>query len=128
MWEFLVAGSVLGFVAVLTGTFGAHALKPKLHASGQQPTFDTAVRYQLAHALAVILLAVLAGVGPVASSPTSLLRWSGWLFVAGTTLFSGPLYLLALGGSRRWGAVAPLGGSGLLAGWAVLFAYALSAR
>jgi uncharacterized membrane protein YgdD (TMEM256/DUF423 family) len=128
MQQFLMAGSVLGFLAVLSGAFGAHALQAKLQASGRQPSFDAAVRYQLAHALALTLIALLSAAGGALPGAPALLRWSGWLFVAGSVLFCGPLYVLALGGARRWGAVAPVGGGALLAGWALLFAYALAAR
>ena len=81
------------------------------------------MRYQLGHALALVLVVLLA---ESTGSVPGLLLWSGWLFIGGTLAFSGSLYVLALSGIRRWGAVAPLGGIAMLAGWATLFAYALS--
>jgi uncharacterized membrane protein YgdD (TMEM256/DUF423 family) len=74
--------------------------------------FETAVRYQMYHALALIAVALIA-----ARSPSGILSASGWLFAAGTVIFSGSLYLLTLTGARWWGAVTPIGGVCLMAGW-----------
>jgi len=116
---FVMLGAASGFVAVAAGAFGAHALRARL-APDLLAVFETAARYQLYHALA--LLAV-AWVG--ARWPGPLPHWAGWLFVAGTLLFSGSLYALALSGVRWLGAVTPLGGAAFLAGWICL---ALAAR
>lgn len=108
------AGALSAFAGVGLGAFGAHALKRRLDAD-MQAVFETGVRYQLVHALA--LLAAGAAAGRLAPGPLSA---AGWLFVLGTLVFSGSLYALALGGRRRLGAVTPLGGLALLAGWACL--------
>jgi uncharacterized membrane protein YgdD (TMEM256/DUF423 family) len=107
-------GSLSGFLAIAAGAFGAHALRARL-APASLAIFETAVRYQMYHALALLAVAW-------ASTrwPGALPQWAGWLFVAGTVLFSGSLYLLALTGVRWLGAVTPLGGIAFLAGWICL--------
>jgi uncharacterized membrane protein YgdD (TMEM256/DUF423 family) len=110
---FLVLSGASGFVAVAAGAFGAHALKTRLPAD-LLGAFETGARYQMYHALALGLVAF--GRGRVTSA---LWDWSGWMFLLGTLLFSGSLYVLALTGTRAWGAVTPLGGLALLAGWAL---------
>ncbi len=111
---FLVVGSTSAFLAVAAGAFGAHALRDRLDDS-LLAAFETGVRYQMYHALALLAVAwVMDRWGG------GLVVWSGWLFVAGTVVFSGSLYLLALTGQRLFGAVTPLGGVALLAGWVAL--------
>ncbi len=112
---FLALGSLSGGLAVLLGAFGAHALRARL-TSVQLTNFETGVRYQMYHALALLAVGLLMLNRPGAS----LLAVSGWLFAAGTILFSGSLYLLALSGQRWLGAVTPLGGLAFIAGWACL--------
>ncbi len=109
-----VVGACLGLAAVLLGAFGAHALQNRL-APADLATFETAVRYQMYHALALLLVAVVVG-----RHPGPLGSWAGWAFVAGILVFSGSLYLLVWTGVRALGAVTPLGGLCLLAGWALL--------
>jgi uncharacterized membrane protein YgdD (TMEM256/DUF423 family) len=116
---FLGLGAISGFVAVAAGAFGAHALKERLSAE-YLAVFETAARYQMYHALALLVVALLLSLRPLGT-----LQWAGWLFVVGTTLFSGSLYALALTGTRWLGAITPLGGVAFLAGWICL---ALSAR
>jgi uncharacterized membrane protein YgdD (TMEM256/DUF423 family) len=111
---FAVLGSVLAFLAVALGAFGAHGLRGRLSAADLD-TFEVAVRYQMYHALALIAVAAVA-----ARWPGSLAVWAGWSFVAGSLVFSGSLYLLVLTGTRALGAVTPIGGVGLLLGWALL--------
>lgn len=108
------AGSLLGFLAVALGAFGAHGLKTRL-TPDDLAIFETAVRYQMYHALAILLVVSLLmkgeeWVGPVA----------GWAFVGGIVVFSGSLYLMLSTGQRWLGAVTPLGGLAFLLGWAVL--------
>ena len=108
---FVGLGSVCAFLGVGVGAFAAHALKSRL-ASDVLVLFEVGVRYQMYHALALL------AVGFAYSRwPRQLLAVSGWLFVAGTLLFSGSLYALALTGTRWLGAITPLGGLAFLAGW-----------
>jgi len=112
-----------GFVAVLLGAFGAHALRARFAAledgARRLEWWQTATTYHLVHALALGLSAVVAGRGGGASTA------AGWSFQAGVLLFSGSLYVMALTGVRALGAVTPLGGLAFLAGWACLFWAAL---
>lgn len=117
MW--MVLGAISGFVAVAAGAFGAHALKARL-APDLQAVFETGARYQMYHALALVVVgALLARAVPEAREIASL-RLAGSLFLAGTLLFSGSLYVLALSGQRWLGAVTPLGGLCFLGGWLAL--------
>ena len=111
---FFRLGAFSALVAVAAGAFGAHALRSRL-APDLLAVFETAARYQMYHALALLAVAWAADRWPGQS-----VRWAGWLFAIGTVLFSGSLYLLALSGVRWLGAVTPLGGAALLAGWACL--------
>jgi uncharacterized membrane protein YgdD (TMEM256/DUF423 family) len=111
---FAVLGSLSALLAVAAGAFGAHALRARLPAD-LLAVFETGARYQMYHALALLFVAWAATQWP---SPT--IRAAGWLFAGGTVLFSGSLYLLALSGTRGWGAVTPLGGLLFLGGWLTL--------
>ena len=114
-------GSVLGFLGVGIGAFGAHGLRAKLTAAGRMDTFETAVKYQFYHALALVLVGIVMQL--LANNPAALktLNWSAWGFVAGTLVFSGSLYVLCLTGVTWLGAITPIGGLFFLAGWALLF-------
>jgi uncharacterized membrane protein YgdD (TMEM256/DUF423 family) len=101
-------------VAVGAGAFGAHGLRARLSPE-LLAVFETAARYQMYHALALLAVA-----WAVTRWPGALPHWAGWLFLAGTVLFSGSLYLLALTGIRWLGAITPLGGLAFLAGWLCL--------
>jgi len=109
-------GAVLAFLGVLAGAFGAHALRGQL-APERLAVFDTAVRYQLWHALALLVVGL-----ALERAPRPALRAAGWLFAAGIVMFSGSLYGLALTGVRVLGAITPLGGASFLAGWLALVA------
>ncbi len=111
---FALLGALLAFLAVGAGAFGAHALRGRLTADLLE-VFETAARYQMYHALALLVVGWLA-----AQTPSRALRVAGWLFVLGTLLFSGSLYLLTLSGLRWLGAITPLGGLGFLGGWLAL--------
>lgn len=113
----ILTGALLGALGVLLGAFGAHALEARLPA-GDIETFETAVRYQLWHALALLFAGLLAGHWPQAR--TGRLRAVGWLFGIGIVLFSGSLYALVLSGVRLLGMVTPLGGLCFIAGWTLL--------
>lgn len=111
---FAVAGAVSGFIGVAAGAFGAHGLRARLSPE-LLTVFETGARYQLIHALALFGAAWAVGrYGNVAAIA------SGWCFLAGTVVFSGSLYLLALTGTRGLGAITPVGGLGFLAGWLCL--------
>lgn len=111
---FGAAGALFGFLGVAAGAFGAHALRGSLSPERLQ-IFETGARYQLIHALALILVGIV-----LERSASSAAVAAGWLFVAGQVIFAGSLYALALSGVRLWGAVTPLGGVCYLAGWALL--------
>ena len=117
MGNWLTVSGISGFLAVALGAFGAHGLQARLAAAADAAKrigwWQTAAHYHLLHALALGLVAVL-----VARAPQA--RFAGFAFVVGMLLFSGSLYLMALGGPRWLGAVTPLGGLGFLVGWAVL--------
>ncbi|MDH4132222.1 MAG: DUF423 domain-containing protein [Gemmatimonadota bacterium] len=110
------AGAVSAFIAVGAGAFAAHALRDRLDPSALQ-TFETAARYQMYHALALLAAAWLQD-----RAPGPLPSWAGRLFLLGTLLFSGSLYALALSGLRPLGALTPFGGVAFLAGWGCLAA------
>jgi len=107
----LMLGAVFAALGVGLGAFGAHGLKSRLGES--LATWETGVFYQLIHALAIVAVAVLIRSGTELPG----LRSIGWLFCAGILLFSGSLYLLALGGPRWFGPITPLGGLAFIAGW-----------
>ncbi|CAI8884285.1 putative small membrane protein [Brevibacillus sp. IT-7CA2] len=116
---FLMLGSISGFLSVALGAFGAHALKEKLDAYSLG-IFNTGVTYQTTHALALVLVALLLKWYPDSSG----LVWAGWCFAAGTLVFSGSLYTLAMTGIKVLGAITPIGGVLFLAGWALLAIHA----
>jgi uncharacterized membrane protein YgdD (TMEM256/DUF423 family) len=109
----IVVGALLGALGVMAGAFGAHGLKERL-AEEALGWWQTGAHYQLFHAPAVVAAGLLAcltgGRGRVAAG----------LFSVGVVVFSGTLYALALGGPRWLGAVTPLGGVSLIAGWIAL--------
>ena len=110
----LVAGAVLGFIGVASGAFGAHAVRGRISAERLE-NWKTAADYQLWHALATIVAGLAA-----ARWESGAAAAAGWCFLAGTVIFSGSLYALALTDRRRLGAVTPIGGVVLLVGWALL--------
>jgi uncharacterized membrane protein YgdD (TMEM256/DUF423 family) len=113
--QFIVIAAVLGFFGVALGAFGAHGLEPTLEANGRMDTFNTAARYHMYHALALVGVAWLA-----TRYPVRWVMWGGYLLFAGTIIFSGSLYVLAIADLSFMGAVAPIGGTALLAGWACI--------
>ena len=108
-------GAISGGLAVAAGAFGAHGLETRLEPK-MLAVFETAVKYQMAHALALILVGMLGTFGRC----TRALDVAGWAFAIGTVLFSGSLYALALSDVRILGAITPIGGVGFLVGWAAL--------
>ncbi|MEN8443535.1 MAG: DUF423 domain-containing protein [Cyanobacteria bacterium J06555_13] len=112
---FLLIASILGGLSVAGGAFGAHALKGTLSESALS-SFETGIRYQMFHAIALLLVAILMGQYPEAKGLATV----GWCFIAGVILFSGSLYGLTLGGIKAFGPVTPLGGLALILGWGLL--------
>jgi len=111
---FGILGSIFGLLGVALGAFGAHGLKGRL-TPADLAIFETGVRYQMYHALALLLVAGLLARGGGGASPLA-----GWAFTAGIAVFSGSLYLMVLTGGRWLGAVTPLGGLAFIVGWAAL--------
>ena len=111
---FLLIGALAGFTGVTLGAFGAHGLRGRLSPE-MLAVFETGVRYQMYHALAIIATGLIA-----ARLSGWLIVAAGWLFTAGIVLFSGSLYVLALTGVTILGAITPLGGVAFLLGWACL--------
>lgn len=103
--------ALLGFLAVVAGAFGSHALKDRL-TPDQSTLYEVAVRYQIIHALAAVVAAV-----AVAYFHSGFMLGAGWLFVVGSLFFSGSLYLLVFTGLKQWAALAPVGGVLFLGGW-----------
>ena len=119
---FLALGAISAAISVAAGAFGAHALKARL-APDLLAVFETGARYHMFHELGLVAAAWAA-----ARFPGAAVVWAGWLFVAGTVLFSGSLYALTLTGVRALGAVTPFGGVAFIAGWAALAAAAVRGR
>jgi len=103
---------------VLLGAFGAHALRTRL-AESALSTWETAVQYQLIHALALIAIGLFLRLNPPTVTPVPL-TVAGWSFLVGILLFSGSLYVLALGGPRLLGPITPIGGVAFVTGWIAL--------
>ena len=113
---FLFLAAVAGFIGVAMGAFGAHGLKHIL-SDRMLDVYKTAVNYQMWHALALGLVALL--------PPNKLLQWAGWLLAAGIVLFSGSLYLLAVFNLSWLGLITPFGGVAFLSAWGLLAYVAL---
>jgi uncharacterized membrane protein YgdD (TMEM256/DUF423 family) len=118
----VTTGGLFGAAAVALGAFGAHGLKTRVPAE-DVATFETAARYHLIHALAIVAVAWV-----VNRFPGPLSQAAGWLFASGIVLFSGSLYALVLTGTRMLGALTPIGGLLFIGGWTALAAAALRAR
>ena len=112
MRTWAIISALNAFLAVAAGAFGAHALRGKLTPE-MLAVFETAVRYHMYHALGLTAVAFAVAQGRPANG-------AGWLMLIGILLFSGSLYALSLSGARQLGAITPLGGLSLLAGWAAL--------
>ena len=118
----IMAGGILGLLGVVAGAMGVHALRDTLDARALS-TFETGVRFQMYHALALLAVGSLAG-----RWKTGFVKLSGVLFTAGVVLFSGSLYILAITGIGVFGAIAPLGGLSLMAAWTSLIVGAIRQR
>ncbi|WP_414545747.1 DUF423 domain-containing protein [Nostoc sp. CCY0012] len=113
---FVSIAAVLGGLSVAAGAFASHALREKISERSLE-IFDTGARYQMYHALALLLVALLIS---RTESPQPTLIASGWLFIIGIAIFSGSLYALSLTGVKILGAITPIGGAAFLAGWGAL--------
>jgi len=116
-------GAFCCFLAVLAGALGSHALEAYLTQSGGTSNFDLAVAYMFYHGLALILLGLAKD-----RYPGVPFQIAGWLFVAGTILFQGNLFLISLSGVRLVSFLTPVGGLCLMAGWLLFAYYALRSR
>lgn len=118
----LYLGSISGFIIVALGAFGAHALKDTLQKTGRTDNFETGVKYQMFHTIAIFICAIL-----INKIDSKLIGYAGYCFGIGTLLFSGSLYALSITGITKLGAITPIGGLGFLVGWVLLFLAVLKA-
>ncbi|NET01783.1 MAG: DUF423 domain-containing protein [Sphaerospermopsis sp. SIO1G2] len=121
---FITIAAIFGGLSVAGGAFGAHALRDKV-SERMLEIFDTGARYQMYHALALLLVGIF--MSRLENPPMTLVA-SGWLFIVGVVIFSGSLYVLSLTGIKSLGAIAPLGGTALIAGWVVLAITAVTVK
>jgi uncharacterized membrane protein YgdD (TMEM256/DUF423 family) len=121
---FLSIAAILGGLSVASGAFASHALREKISERSLE-IFETGARYQMYHALALLLVALLLS---RSETPPFTLIASGWLFIIGVTIFSGSLYALSLTGIKILGAITPIGGVAFLAGWGALAVAAWSGK
>ncbi|MGG3476307.1 DUF423 domain-containing protein [Peribacillus frigoritolerans] len=111
---FIILGALNGFIAVALGAFGAHGLEGKIPDKYLE-TWQTAVQYQMFHAVGLLVIGLLAG---KIASP--LINWSGWLMLIGIILFSGSLFVLSVTQIKVLGAITPLGGISFLVAWVLM--------
>ncbi|MEE3955206.1 DUF423 domain-containing protein [Peribacillus frigoritolerans] len=111
---FIILGALNGFIAVALGAFGAHGLEGKIPDKYLE-TWQTAVQYQMFHAVGLLVLGLLAG-----KIDSPLINWSGWLMLIGIILFSGSLFVLSVTQIKVLGAITPLGGISFLVAWVLM--------
>lgn len=114
---FIIAGAVNAAIAVAFGAFGAHALKDRL-SERYLAIWETAVQYQMFHAIALLAVGILMSASLF--GPSTTLSWAGYLLLAGIIIFSGSLYILSLSGIGILGAITPIGGVAFIIGWIML--------
>jgi uncharacterized membrane protein YgdD (TMEM256/DUF423 family) len=112
----LLIATALGALSVAIGAFGAHALAPMLQATGRTDTFETAVKYQMYHTLALLAVGLL-----LFKVEHPALQVAAWCFFLGILVFSGSLYTLCMTGITWLGAITPIGGTLMIVGWGALF-------
>ena len=112
----LLTAAGLGALSVMIGAFGAHALRAALEASERLETFETAVKYQFYHTLALLAIGLL-----MYQIPDKWLYYAALAMIGGILIFSGSLYILCITGVRWLGAITPIGGVLMIAGWVMLF-------
>jgi len=118
MEMFLALGAILAALGVVLGAFGAHALKDKFASPHYVAIWETAVQYQMYHALGILALGILSNDAFLGSS--SLLSWAGYLMFTGIVFFSGSLYVLAVTGVKKLGAITPIGGMLFIVAWVLV--------
>lgn len=111
----LITAGILGALSVGIGAFGAHGLQDTLTANGRVDTFETAVKYQFYHTLALLLLGIL-----MLNFQQSYLNYAAYAFITGIIIFSGSLYTLSLTNITWLGAITPIGGLAFILGWVFL--------
>ncbi len=111
----LILGGILGVLSVGIGAFGAHGLEATLTANARLETFETAVKYQFYHTLALILLGIL-----MLNVQSNYFSYAGIAFLVGIVIFSGSLYTLSLTNITWLGAITPIGGLAFILGWIFL--------
>jgi uncharacterized membrane protein YgdD (TMEM256/DUF423 family) len=116
----IAAASINGVIAVAAGAAGAHLFAGDAHGT---ELMSKGAQYEIYHAIALLALAALTGRRP---GGERLLAVAGWLFIAGTVLFSGGLYGLAFSGLPLFAQAAPFGGTAFMLGWAALGLYAVT--
>jgi uncharacterized membrane protein YgdD (TMEM256/DUF423 family) len=113
---FVKIGALLGAISVVIGAFGAHAFKKSLVTNGNWDTFETANKYLFYSVFLIIITGLLS-----AKYPNKWNKYGGYLSIAGAIIFSGSLYLICITNSKAFGAIAPIGGICLIAGWLSLY-------
>lgn len=121
---FLIAGAVNALLSVAFGAFGAHLLEGRV-ADKYLETWQTAVQYQMFHAVGLMVIAILMSSSLLGS--LSSLNWAGYLMLAGIVIFSGSLYVLSLTGISILGAITPIGGVAFIAAWIMIIIAAVKA-
>ncbi|MFM9267385.1 DUF423 domain-containing protein [Tychonema sp. BBK16] len=119
---FLATAAIFGGLSVVGGAFASHALKDKLTDRALE-IFETGARYQMYHALALLLVALILS---RAEQSQTFFAVAGWAFIVGTVIFSGSLYTLSLSNIKWLGAITPLGGVAYIVGWGCLGVAAFS--
>lgn len=116
---FLFLGALNGFLSVALGAFGAHVMEARIDPKYME-TWQTAVQYQMFHAVGLLVIGVLNKFFP----NSSLLNWSGWLMFIGIIIFSGSLFILSTTGIKVFGAITPIGGVTFLVAWVLIMIFA----
>lgn len=111
----IIIAGIFGALAVGLGAFGAHGLEATLTANGRLDTYETAVKYQFYHTLALLLTGIL-----LMNINHDYFIWASWSFIIGMVIFSGSLYILSLTNVTWLGAITPIGGLALIVGWVFL--------
>lgn len=118
----LLIASALGALTVAIGAFGAHTLAKMLQSTGRVETFETAVKYQMYHTLALLAIGLI-----LFKVEQPALQVAAWCFFLGILVFSGSLYVLCATGITWLGAITPIGGTLFIVGWGALFYAVLKA-